>query len=106
MAIFEEEHPSRESYWRSVILFGRNSASYKFALAKSLLELAQKETTFISFEDLAVPFSKNVTEHLKQVEKQGSSSSSKFLDACRKYNNGQISSGELIQATVKLGFNN
>lgn len=30
---FQDKHPSWESYWRSVILFGRNVASYKFALA-------------------------------------------------------------------------
>jgi len=29
-----------EAYWRSIVLFGGNVASYKFALAKSLLELA------------------------------------------------------------------
>ena len=27
-----------ENYWRGVILFGKNSSSYKFALAKALLE--------------------------------------------------------------------
>ncbi len=30
---FKEQYPSLESYWRSIILFGRNVASYKFALA-------------------------------------------------------------------------
>ncbi len=40
MPPFDEVNPSLESYWRSVILFGQNSATYKFALAKSLLELA------------------------------------------------------------------
>lgn len=39
--LFKEQYPSLESYWRSIILFGRNVASYKFALAKSLLELAE-----------------------------------------------------------------
>lgn len=38
--IFQEKYPALESYWRSVILVGRNVASYKFALAKSLLEIA------------------------------------------------------------------
>lgn len=37
IAVFQEEHPSLESYWRSIVLFGNNVASYKFALAKSLL---------------------------------------------------------------------
>lgn len=40
---FQEEKPSLESYWRSVILFGNNVASYKFALAKALLELAEQK---------------------------------------------------------------
>ena len=29
IARFEEEYPSLDSYWRSIILFGKNSASYK-----------------------------------------------------------------------------
>lgn len=32
---------SGREHWRSIVLFGRNVASYKFALAKSLLELSQ-----------------------------------------------------------------
>ncbi len=39
MSKFYEIEPSLENYWRAVILFGRNVASYKFALAKSLHEL-------------------------------------------------------------------
>lgn len=40
IADFQEEHPSLESYWQSILLFGRNVASYKVALSKALLELA------------------------------------------------------------------
>jgi hypothetical protein len=36
---FTETTPTLENFWRSIILFGRNVASYKFALGKSLLEL-------------------------------------------------------------------
>jgi len=36
---FYEVEPSLDNYWRAIILFGRNVASYKFALAKSLYEL-------------------------------------------------------------------
>lgn len=32
MSEFYEIEPSLENYWRAVILFGRNVASYKFAL--------------------------------------------------------------------------
>ncbi len=49
---FKEQYPSLESYWRSIILFGRNVASYKFALAKSLLELAPAGKSEITLEAL------------------------------------------------------
>jgi hypothetical protein len=52
---FIERVPSLESYWRSVILFGNNVASCKFALGKSLLELADADDTFIPLARLAEP---------------------------------------------------
>ena len=103
---FIDAKPSREDYWRSIVLFGRNVASYKFALAKSLLELAHKESTFVSLDELAVPFAKHVAEHLSRVDKQGTSSSSRFLDACRRFNRGEIDNGALVEQTVALGFQN
>lgn len=37
---FIDRHSSLETFWRSIILLGHNVASYKFALAKSLLLFA------------------------------------------------------------------
>lgn len=73
---FEEFNPSSESYWRSIILFGRNVASYKFALGKALLELTDKEKTSISLEELALPFAKHIAHHLQLSDKQVTSPSS------------------------------
>jgi hypothetical protein len=81
-------------------------ASYKFALGKALLELADDEKTFIRLDELAEPYSRYLIEHLKNNDKQGISSSSQFLDACRDYDKNQISKNELITKTVSLGFNN
>ena len=39
MTKFQLNDPSLESQWRAIILFGKNSATYKFAFAKSLLKL-------------------------------------------------------------------
>src|ERR1039457_71087 len=104
--LFLEVNPSREDYWRSVILFGRNVASYKFALAKSLLELADTEQNFISLEDLSVPFARHIAEHLKVAGKQATSSSSRFLEAVRQFNSGEIGQDALVRKTVTLGFQN
>jgi hypothetical protein len=106
MINFIETKPKTETLWRSIILFGRNVASYKFALGKALPELADKEKTFISIEELAEPYSKYLIEHIRSNDKQGTFSSSKFLDACRAYDKGQISKDELVSKTVSLGFNN
>ena len=51
MTEFQINDPSLESQWRALILFGKNSATYKFAFAKSLLELIEKETTSISLKE-------------------------------------------------------
>lgn len=106
MSEFYEIEPSIENYWRSIILFGRNVASYKFALAKSLYELELNHHTIITLDELAVPFSQNICQHLKLVDKQTTSNSSKFLDFCRAYNLNKISHETLIAKTVQYGFAN
>jgi hypothetical protein len=84
-------------------MMGRNAATYKFALAASLIELSSKGSDFIPLEDLAAPFSKNLCEHLKHSDKQITSPRSQFLDSCRKANQGEVSSQELIETTARLG---
>lgn len=71
MTKFQINDPSLESQWRALILFGKNSATYKFAFAKSLLEIIDKGTTKISLLELSQPFSKNIIEHLRVNDKQG-----------------------------------
>ena len=102
---FVDKSASLDTYWRSIILLGNNVASYKFALAKSLLSL-NLQTNQITFDELAIPFAKNVCDHLKKNDKQVTSKSSKFLEFCRRYNNDEINHNELKKQTIKLGFNN
>ena len=105
-APFIEPIPTKESCWRAIVMMGRNVASYKFALAESLLELSDQGNEFVSMEDLAAPFPRNLCEHLKHTGKQITSSRSRFLDACRQANAGEISNEALIESTVRLGFVN
>jgi 5-methylcytosine-specific restriction endonuclease McrA len=106
MTEFIHIDPRPDAYWRAIVLFGRNSASYKFALAKTLLESAEAQRTEIAIKDLAEPFSRHICEHLKQEDRQGTSSGSKFLAACRKHNENELSSTELNDVTVQFGFQN
>ena len=106
MAIFFENDPTLQSYWRSIILYGRNVASYKFALAKALIDLNKKPNDLIKLEDLAVPFSNHLCDHLKNNDKQITSSNSEFLNTLRKFNNEEIDVGKKNEITKKLGFTN
>lgn len=103
---FQINDPSLESQWRALILFGKNSATYKFAFAKSIIELLEQNKTTLTLEDLATPFARNIIEHLKKSDKQGNSSSSKFLNTCRDFIEGKLSEDQLMQTTTKLGFVN
>ena len=106
MPTFFESDLSLPSFWRSIILYGKNTASYKFALAKSLIELSKNNNDLIKIDDLAVPFSKNLCNHLKVNEKQITSKNSKFLENLKRFNNGEISEDERNLITSKLGFTN
>ena len=59
---FKTNDPSLESQWRAIILFGKNSATYKFAFAKSLLGIVEKEKTKITLDELAIPFANSIIE--------------------------------------------
>ena len=102
---FYFDAPSLEDYWRSIILFGRNVATYKFALAKSLLDLRPESGQLIKLSDLAPTFALHLAEHIKVADKQATSVSSKFLDACRQYNIDKELS-PLVDVAVSRGFAN
>jgi hypothetical protein len=104
--IFQINDPSLESQWRSLILFGKNSATYKFAFAKTLIDLIGAQTTSISLADLSVPFADHMVEHLRTNNKQGNAQNSKYLSSCRAYINGEIGKDQLYGDTEKLGFVN
>lgn len=106
MSNFLAKAPTLDANWRAVVLFGRNVASYKFALAKTLLAIADRKDERVSLEELAAPFSRHLCEHLKLADKQTTSRSSKFLDACRAFNRGELSEDVLVGTTARLGFNN
>jgi len=103
-AVFSPRDPTLEDYWRGIILLGRNVASYKFALAKALLELRPVSGQLVKLDELALPFARHVAAHLK-LGRQGTSASSQFLEACRRFNEDGDTS-RLVEQTVRLGFNN
>ena len=86
--------------------FGRNVASYKFALSQALLDLGARQQTFVRLGDLAAPYAAALCEHLQIEDRQSTSAQSKFLDACRSRNRGDLDAAQLAEVTVRLGFAN
>nr|WP_309596140.1 HNH endonuclease domain-containing protein [Moraxella osloensis] len=102
---FVDVEPTLENYWRAIILFGKNTASYKFALAKSLINVSlDRKSDLITLDDLALPYALHLVEHLKHSPKQSTFKTSQFIQACQEYNEGKIDEDKLIQITKKEGF--
>jgi hypothetical protein len=95
-----------ENRWRAVILFGKNSACFKFALARSLLWAAGQGKEAIPLTELALPYARAVADHISRVDRQGTARKSQFLAACRAFNRGKLTEEQLREATVRHGFEN
>jgi 5-methylcytosine-specific restriction endonuclease McrA len=104
MPLFKDISLTDQDFFRAVVLYGRNVASYKFALAESLISLASKGKNYVPLEDLAVPFSNALCRHLDIQDKQTTNLSNSFLDKLRAFNRGEISAQEKIDSTVRDGF--
>jgi hypothetical protein len=106
MTEFHLIEPTLENYYRGIILFGANVASYKFALGKSLIELASNEDDLIPIEELADHFSAHVAEHVAHTPKQSTRNGSvRYFDLCEDYSQGKTTKDELVDYTVKNAFN-
>ena len=106
MLPFQDATPTPAGDWRHIVRFGRNVASYKFALGRALLDLAAQQQTFVRLEDLSVPYAASICEHLFAEDRQSTSARSRFLDACRSHNRGELDAAQLAEVTGQLGFNN
>lgn len=105
MPTFTENDLSLETQWRSIILFGRNVATYKFAFGKALLNLAQQEKNIVTLDDLAEPFSNYMIEHIKQGMGQGNNGL--FIRTLDEYINGcEVDKEAVLKITSMEGFNN
>ena len=103
---FIEQRPTANDCWRGIILFGNNVATYKFALARALLDLKPAAGQLVKLEELAVPYVRHLCDHLRLAKKQSTSARSEFLDSCRKANAGELNQHKVVDEAVRLGFVN
>lgn len=101
---FIQAGPDEATYLRSIVLFGDNTASYKFALTRSLLDLAGEQQTSVTLPDLAPHFAGHMLNHLQTGMAQGTMRNSIFLDAAQAHLNGQLGLEDLHALTVQRAF--
>jgi 5-methylcytosine-specific restriction endonuclease McrA len=105
MTRFLEALPTPENRWRAIVLLGRNTASYKFALGNALLHLARSPGDLIRLEDLALPFAQALCAHIREAPKQGTVNINRALrEACEGFNAGTVTEDALRDVAVRHGF--
>jgi hypothetical protein len=79
---------------RSILLFGKNTSTYKFALCESFLLAGPKQT--ITYEEMLPAFVDALLRHANQVRKQNTApDGGTFMKACLNHLDGNISRREL-----------
>lgn len=58
---------SAEDYWRAIILYGLNQATYKIALGKSLIALCEKDKTVFDWSELSSEFLRQYRHRLNSA---------------------------------------
>ena len=59
---------SSEDFWRAIILYGLNQATYKIALGKTLISLANNNSTNITWDKLSFEFFNQYKERLSAAD--------------------------------------
>lgn len=101
---FTQAMPTLDNYWRSIVLFGQNTACYKFALAQALLEKAGTGVSEVPLNALAEVYADNICQHLIKSPIQGTNPTNSYLQICRDYSEGKAEQNKLIDATKRTGF--
>lgn len=94
-------------YWKAIVLYGLNTATYKMALAKCLLEFGKAGANAVTWNDLASSFLRQYQARLldNPMPQQGTVGRlTKLERLVQQENIGQISHDEAINKVAMEGF--
>lgn len=96
-----------EDYWRAVVLYGANTATYKLALASVLIDEARQEHTEISMQGLARAFFALYRLRARNGLPQQSIPGRKTVmeQAVEAYERGEITEEQAVARIERRGFN-
>jgi len=89
---------------RAVLVFGKNSATYKFSLAKTLLEF--DASSEVKYGDIGQKFLKHLIEHHELCPHQHNRSSTKLTKAIDKHLAEELSWNDLFSIAEESIYNN
>ncbi len=86
---------------RSILLFGRNTATYKFALCEAILKSSGKSE--LKYEELYPGFVAALARHVKEhpIQESGAKPGALVL-ACKQYNEGVINTSRLMDIAAQV----
>lgn len=89
--------------FRTLLLFGKNSATYKFAFCHALLK--QKARTQVSYQDLLQDFITILYQHYQNTPEQFKGGGNKLTKAMDKYQKSDSDWQELLKTSKTIVFN-
>ena len=89
---------------RTLVLFGRNVSTYKFALCHTLMNLSSRSE--LSYEDIKDPFMRIIVDHYKKNPNQFNAGENKLTAQIALYIKDSCSWDELLTVAEKSIFNN
>jgi len=99
---------SNEDYWKSIILFGLNQATYKIALGSVLLDFAKEGRSVLKWEDLSKAFLDKYIERLSKSsnpQQANPTRSTKMESIIARLRLGAVSYEDALVLVGKDAFN-
>lgn len=93
-------------YWRAIVLYGQNVATYKVALASCLIEFAEQGKTHVSMVELAAAFFHRYQQRLVSGKPQQTNPQrrTRLERVVQAYNAGQLTETQAIERVARQGF--
>jgi hypothetical protein len=94
-------------YWKGIVLFGLNAATYKMALAKTLLEFSSKQQNKIGWAELSETYFNNYIERIgnRNMPQQGNPHRLTVIERiCSEYNLGKITKEQAVNKVADKAF--
>ncbi|MEK6482019.1 HNH endonuclease domain-containing protein [Catalinimonas sp. 4WD22] len=96
-------------FWKAIILYGLNNATYKIALGKALLELSSQERTSLDWDELSEAFFIQYLDRLDvqhPLPQQSNPARQTVMERIvREYQNARLTQTEAVQRVGRCGFN-